>query len=127
MPDEKWPDDDAEQGTNPLAFAPDLCVELLFGNAVCAASLDTRTHAYLCSGAEEVIVVGTDGAVEFRGREGIHRRSMFNVTLDLDICLFHTAGPERCPLRPRSAESFLKNWRPYSNWWSGAALTCLSK
>lgn len=24
MPDEKWPDDDAEQGTNPLAFAPDL-------------------------------------------------------------------------------------------------------
>ena len=88
MPDEKWPDDDAEQGTNPLAFAPDLCVELLFGNAVCAASLDTRTHAYLCSGAEEVIVVGTDGAVEFRGREGIHRRSMFNVTLDLDICLF---------------------------------------
>ena len=87
MPDEKWPDDDAEQGTNPLAFAPDLCVEVLFGNAVCAASLDSRTHAYLCSGAEEVIVVGTDGTVEFRGREGIRRHSVFNVTLDLDICL----------------------------------------
>jgi hypothetical protein len=87
MPDEKWPDDDAEQGTNPLAFAPDLCVEVLFGNAVCAASLDTRTHAYLCSGAEEVIVVGTDGAVEFRGHEGVRRRSVFNVTLDLEICL----------------------------------------
>ena len=87
MPEEKWPDDDAEQGTNPLAFAPDLCVELLFGNAVCAASLDTRTHAYLCSGAEEVIVVGADGTVEFRGREGLRGHSVFNVTLDLDICL----------------------------------------
>jgi len=87
MPDEKWPDDETEQGTNPLAFAPDLCVEVLFGNAVCAASLDSRTHAYLCSGAEEVIVVGADGTVEFRGREGIRRRSVFNVTLDLDICL----------------------------------------
>jgi putative restriction endonuclease len=87
MPDEKWPDDDAEQASNPLSFAPDLCVEVLFGNAVCAASLDSRTHAYLCSGAEEVIVVGTDGTVEFRAREGVRRRSVFNVTLDLDICL----------------------------------------
>src|ERR1700694_3534368 len=87
MPDEKWPDDDAEQGTNPLAFAPDLCVEVRFGNAVCAASIDSRTHAYLCSGAQEVIVVGADGTVEFRGREGIRRHSVFNVTLDLDICL----------------------------------------
>jgi Putative restriction endonuclease len=87
MPEEKWPDDDAEQGTNPLAFAPDLCVEVLFGNAVCAASLDSRTHAYLCSGAEEVIVVGTDGTVEFRGREGVRGHSVFNVTLDLDISL----------------------------------------
>jgi hypothetical protein len=87
MPDEKWPDDDAEQGTNPLAFAPDLCVEVLFGNAVCAASLDSRTHAYLGSGAEEVIVVGADGTVEFRGREGMRSRSVFNVTLALDTCL----------------------------------------
>jgi hypothetical protein len=87
MPDEKWPDDDAEQGTNPLAFAPDLCVEVLFGNAVCVASLDSRTHAYLSSGAEEVIVVGADGAVEFRGREGVRGRSVFNVTLDLNTCL----------------------------------------
>jgi hypothetical protein len=87
MPDEKWPDDDAEQGTNPLAFAPDLCVEVLFGNAVCAASLDSRTHAYLCSGAEEVIVVGADGTIEFRGREGVRRRSVFNVTLDLNTSL----------------------------------------
>ena len=87
MPDEKWPDDDAEQATSPLAFAPDLCVEVLFGNAVCAASHDSRTHAYLCSGAEEVIVVGTDGTVEFRGREGVRGHSVFNVTLDLDTCL----------------------------------------
>ncbi len=87
MPDEKWPDDDAGQATNPLAFAPDLCVEVLFGNAVCAASLDSRTDAYLCSGAEEVIVVGTDGTVEFRGREGVRRRSVFNVTLDLGTYL----------------------------------------
>jgi hypothetical protein len=86
MPDEKWPDDDIEPASNPLAFAPDLCVEVLFGNAVCAASLDSRTHAYLCSGAEEVIVVGVDGTVEFRGREGVRDRSVFNVTLDLDIC-----------------------------------------
>jgi hypothetical protein len=87
MPDEKWPDDEAEQGTHPLPFAPDLCVEVLFGNAVCAASLDSRTHAYLCSGAEEVIVVGADGTVEFRGREGVRSRSVFNVTLDLGTCL----------------------------------------
>jgi hypothetical protein len=87
MPEEKWPDDDAEQTANPLAFAPDLCVEVLFGNAVCATSLDSRTHAYLCSGAEEVIVVGADGTVEFRGREGLRSRSVFNVTLDLDSCL----------------------------------------
>src|SRR6266851_5274169 len=87
MPDEKWPDDDAEQATSPLAFAPDLCVEVLLGNAVCAASLDSRTHAYLCSGAEEVIVVGADGTVEFRGREGVRGQSVFNVTLDLDTFL----------------------------------------
>jgi hypothetical protein len=87
MPDEKWPDDDAEQATNPLAFAPDLCVEVLFGNAVCAATLDSRTHAYLCSGAEEVIVVGADGTAEFRGREGVRSRSVFNVKLALDTCL----------------------------------------
>jgi hypothetical protein len=94
MPDEKWPDDDAEQGTNPLAFAPDLCVEVLSGNAICAATLDSRTHAYLCSGAEEVIVVGADGTVEFRGREGVRGHSVFNVTLDLDTCLlpYRSAG-----------------------------------
>jgi len=87
MPEEKWPDDDAEEATNPLAFAPDLCVEVLFGNAVCATNLDSRTHAYLCSGAEEVIVVGADRTVEFRGHEGVRSRSVFNVTLDLDTCL----------------------------------------
>jgi len=81
MPEEKWPDDDAEQETNPLAFAPDLCVEVLFGNAVCATSLASRTHAYLCSGAEEVIVVGADGTVEFRGREGVRSRSVFDACL----------------------------------------------
>jgi hypothetical protein len=109
MPDEKWPDDDAEQGTNPLAFAPDLCVEVLFGNAVCAASLDSRTHAYLCSGAEEVIVVGADGTVEFRGREGVRDRSVFNVTLDLGTSFFCAAGSERRPLQTRSAEPLPKS------------------
>jgi hypothetical protein len=108
MPDEKWPDDDAGQATNPLVFAPDLCVEVLVGNAVCAATLDSRTHAYLCSGAEEVIVVRVDGTVEFRGREGVRGRSVFNVTLDLDICLLSTAGLERCPLGPCSAEPLPK-------------------
>jgi hypothetical protein len=68
-------------------------VEVLFGNAVCAARLDTRTHAYLCSGAEEVIVVGADGAVEFRGREGVRRRSVFNVTLASISAFFRTVGP----------------------------------
>jgi hypothetical protein len=103
MPDEKWPDDDAEQATNPLTFAPDLCVEVLFGNAMCAASLDNRTHAYLRSGAKEVIVVGADGTVEFRGREGVRGRSVFNVTLDLGTSFFYAAGSERCPLQTRSA------------------------
>jgi hypothetical protein len=97
MPDEKWPDDDTEQGTNPLAFAPDLCVEVLLGNAFCAASLDSRTHAYLCSGAEEVIVVGADGTVEFRGREGVRSRSVFNLTLALDTCLLPYSSARAAP------------------------------
>ena len=109
MPDEKWPDDDAEQATNPLTFAPDLCVEVLFGNAVCAASLDNRTHAYLRSGAQEVIVVGADGTVEFRGREGVRGRSVFNVTLDLGTSFFYAAGSERRLLQNRSAEPLLKS------------------
>ena len=109
MPDEKWPDDDAEQATNPLTFAPDLCVEVLFGNAVCAASLDNRTHAYLRSGAQEVIVVGADGTVEFRGREGVRGRSVFNVTLDLGTSFFYAAGSERPPLQTRSAEPLPKS------------------
>src|SRR5258708_9631862 len=127
MPDEKWPDDDAEQGTNPLAFAPDLCVEVLFGNAVCVASLDSRTHAYLASGAEEVIVVGADGAVEVRGREGVRGRSVVNVTLDLNTCLLPYGRVAAVPLGLRSAESFLKDWRPSSSRRTGPALTCLSK
>ena len=109
MPDEQWPDDDAEQATNPLTFAPDLCVEVLFGNAVCAASLDNRTHAYLRSGAQEVIVVGADGTVEFRGREGVRGRSVFNVTLDLGTSFFYAAGSERRPLQTRSAEPLPKS------------------
>ena len=87
MPDEKWPDEEEGQATNPLAFAPDLCVEVLSRNSVCATSLDNRIHAYLCSGAKEVIVVCADRTVEFRGREGVRGRSVFNVTLDLDACL----------------------------------------
>jgi hypothetical protein len=97
MPDEKWPDDDVGRATHPLAFAPDLCVEVLLGNAVCAASLDSRTHAYLCSGAEEVIVVGADGTVEFRGREGVRSRSVFNVTLALDTCLLPYSSARAAP------------------------------
>ncbi|MGA7813711.1 Uma2 family endonuclease [Caballeronia sp.] len=109
MPDEKWPDDDAEQATNPLTFAPDLCVEVLFGNAVCAVSLDNRIQAYLRSGAQEVIVVGADGTVEFRGREGVRGRSVFNVTLDLGTSYFFAAGSERRPLQTRSAEPLPKS------------------
>jgi Putative restriction endonuclease len=97
MPEEKWPLDDSEQETAPLSFAPDLCVEVLFGGDVCAASLDSRTHAYLCSGAEEVIVVGAGGTVEFRGREGVRGRSVFNVTLDLDTCLLPHCTAETAP------------------------------
>jgi hypothetical protein len=33
------------------------------------------------------IVVGADGTVEFRGREGVRGRSVFNVMLALDTCL----------------------------------------
>src|SRR5260370_23784961 len=109
MPDEKWPDDDAEQATNPLAFAPDLCVEVLCGNAICAASLDSRTHAYLCSGAEEGIGVRSDGTAVFRGREDGRGRSRFNVTLDLGTSFFYAAGSERRPLQTRSAEPLPKS------------------
>ena len=73
-------------------------MEVLFGNAVCATSLASRTHAYLCSGAEEVIVVGADGTVEFRGREGVRSRSVFNVTLDLDTCLLPYARTVTAPV-----------------------------
>jgi Uma2 family endonuclease len=85
MPDEKWPDvtDDT-----PLAIAPDLCVEVLSGNAVHACSIDNRIAAYLNSGAEEVIVVGHDGSIEFRGRDGIRSNSIYKVRLVLDTPLF---------------------------------------
>src|SRR5260370_2273152 len=76
MPDEKWPDVDDDA---PLAFVPDLCVEVLSGNAAHAAGLANRVSAYLRSGAEEVIVVGHDGTVEFRGRDGIRSSSKYKV------------------------------------------------
>jgi hypothetical protein len=104
MPDEKWPDDDGEQATNPLAFVPDLWVEVLTGNAAHAASLDRRTRAYLLSGAEEVIVVGADGSVEFRSREGVRGRSVFNVTLDLQGLPLAYGGPTTVPDVARCAE-----------------------
>src|SRR5260370_11257966 len=49
MPYEKWPDDDARQATIPLAFAPDLRVEVLFGNSVPATTLRRCTAASLCT------------------------------------------------------------------------------
>jgi Uma2 family endonuclease len=85
MPDEKWPDVDDD---TPLAFVPDLCVEVLSGKAADAAGLANRVSAYLRSGAEEVIVVGHDGTVEFRGRDGIRSSSIYKVRLELDTLLF---------------------------------------
>ncbi|MEA3111806.1 MAG: hypothetical protein QOG58_1605 [Caballeronia sp.] len=85
MPDEKWPDVDDD---TPLAFVPDLCVEVLSGNAAHAAGLANRVSAYLRSGAEEVIVVGHDGTVDFRGRDGIRSSSIYKVRLELDTLLF---------------------------------------
>jgi hypothetical protein len=88
MPDEKWPDVNDD---TPLAIAPDLCVELLSGNAVRACSIDNRVSAYLHSGAEEVIVVGHDGSIEFRGRDGIRSSSIYKVRLVLDTPILETA------------------------------------
>jgi hypothetical protein len=85
MPDEKWPDVDDD---TPLAFVPDLCVEVLSGDAAHAAGLANRVSAYLRSGAEEVIVVGHDGTVDFQGRDGIRSSSIYKVRLELDTLLF---------------------------------------
>jgi hypothetical protein len=81
MPDEKWPDVDDD---TPLAIAPDLCVEVLSGNAARACSINNRVAAYLCSGAKEVIVIGHDGSIEFQGRDGIRSSSIYKVRLVLD-------------------------------------------
>jgi Uma2 family endonuclease len=81
MPEEKWPDIDDDA---PLATAPDLCVDVLSCNTVRARSIDSRVEAYLRSGAEEVIVVGHNGSIEIRGRDGLRSSSIYNVRLVLD-------------------------------------------
>jgi hypothetical protein len=52
--------------------------------------------------------VGADGTVEFRGREGVRGRSVFNVTLDLGTAFFCATGSERRPLQTAALSHFRK-------------------
>jgi Uma2 family endonuclease len=87
MPEDKWPE---LEPTEPLPFVPDLCVEVLTDEAY-ANDVDRKADAYLHSGAQEVIVVGPRGGVEFRGLEGRRPASIFRITLEPEPQFFSRA------------------------------------
>ena len=84
MPEEKWPEIDSGA---PLPFVPNLCIEVLADDND-AGQVVRKADAYLNSGAQEVIIVGALGQVEFRGPDGPRASSLFRVTLEPDPMYF---------------------------------------
>lgn len=84
MPEEKWPEIDSDA---PLPSVPDLCIEVLADDND-ADQVERKADAYLNSGAQEVIIVGPLGKVEFRGADGPRASSLFSVTLEPDPMFF---------------------------------------
>ncbi len=84
MPEEKW---DVVMTADGLLYAPDLVVEVLSpGNR--ETEINHKTHAYLASGVQEVIIVDLTGTIEYIRQDGVYPTSPFNLTLVLPARLF---------------------------------------
>ena len=84
MPLARWVE---AQFADPLPFAPDICVEVL-SPSNSNAEITMKIGAYLRAGAKEVIVIGTDGTIQFWSGEGRRQTSAFNLVLALPAELF---------------------------------------
>lgn len=84
MPADRW---QASGYADPLPFAPDICVEVMSpGNT--QPEIQMKVGAYLCAGAQEVIVVGLDAMISFFGPKGLRAQSAFGLQLTLPPDLF---------------------------------------
>ena len=84
MPATRWL---AAKAQNPLAFVPDVCVEVLSPSNTRREIL-MKVGAYLRGGAREAIVVGLKGEVEFFGPGGTLEASALGIRLELPADLF---------------------------------------
>ncbi|MBA3612201.1 MAG: Uma2 family endonuclease [Nitrospirales bacterium] len=83
MPQERW----NQLSRNAVLQAPELVVEVLSpGNR--KPEMNHKIQGYLRSGVQEVIVVGLTGGIEYIRQDGVHTKSMFNLTLTLPPQLF---------------------------------------
>jgi Uma2 family endonuclease len=89
MPPEKWEGFDRD---DPVPFVPDLCVEVLLDRKF-AHDIGARIRAYLEGGAQEVIVVGQHGELQFCGANGLRQTSQFGITLTLERMYFEAFAP----------------------------------
>jgi Uma2 family endonuclease len=84
MPAARWLE---VKGQNPLALAPDVCVEVLSPRNTREEIL-MKVNAYLRAGAREAIVVGLKGEIEFFDPQGKLEVSALGVKLELPPELF---------------------------------------
>jgi Uma2 family endonuclease len=84
MPAARWLE---AKGQNPLAFVPDVCVEVVSpGNT--RREILMKVGAYLRGGAREAIVVGLKGEIELFGPGGKLEASALGIRLELPAELF---------------------------------------
>jgi Uma2 family endonuclease len=84
MPATRWL---AAKAQDPLAFVPDVCVEVLSPSNTRREIL-MKVDGYLSGGAREAIVVGLKGEVEFFGPGGTLEASALGIRLELPEELF---------------------------------------
>lgn len=87
VPDVAWasPEFFKEQGTStPFARAPEICIEIASPSNT-RKEIDAKVQAFLAAGAQEVWVLGTDGALSFFGPEGARPASAFGITVSLPL------------------------------------------
>ena len=84
MPATRWLE---AKGQNPLAFVPDVCVEVLSPSNTRQEIL-MKVGTYLRGGAREAIVVGLKGQLEFFGPGGRLEASALGIRLELPAELF---------------------------------------
>ena len=77
LPQERWPETLSDL---PLATCPPVVVEVLSPTNRRAA-VEHKVSAYLRSGAVEVVVIDLKGRVHHHRRDGVHARSVMQLTL----------------------------------------------